>query len=131
MESPAENAAKFVSELAALVNRLATRGIVVSALHTDWGGFGCWELLVQSGKETAQLHEELRRSNPTRAHGAEVVKCFWDGRDKFLTIEASPTRIHSAPNEWKRENVKGFEKAGIELLQFVEDYLTKRFPNEK
>jgi hypothetical protein len=62
-----------------------------------------------------------------RAIGPEVIRFFWDGRDGLLTVEASPTRVLSAPNEWKFECGKSFEVAGVEALQFVEEYLEKRF----
>ena len=62
-----------------------------------------------------------------RAVGPEVLRFGWDGCDGLLTVAASPTRVLSAPNEWKFECGKSFDLPGGEALQFVEEYLEKRF----
>jgi hypothetical protein len=126
MERPSQNAANFVRQLAELSYRLATKDIVVSSLHADWSSFGCWQLQAQRGSEAARYAEALRSRDPMRAPGPEVVRVFWDGRDGVLSIEASPTRFCSAPNEWKPECSKGFDRTDDGLYQFVEDYLIKR-----
>jgi len=127
MERPSQNAANFVRQLAELTYRLAAKDIVVSSLDADWSGFGSWELQTQKGADAVRYAEGLRSSDPLKAIGPEVVRFFWDGRDKFLSIDASSTRFCSAPNEWKNECNKGFDEAEDELLRFVENYLTKRF----
>ena len=71
--------------------------------------------------------EGLRGPNPLEAPGPEVVRVLWDGRDRFVTIQTSPTQFCSAPNEWTDEFARGFDEAGADLLAFIEDYLTKRF----
>ena len=126
MERPSKSAADFVRQLAELAYRLAAKDIVVASLHADWSGFGCWELLVQNGADTARYAQGLRNSSPSEAVGPEVVRVFWDGREGILSVQASPTRFCNAPNEWKDEYSKGFKKAEDDLLRFVEDYLTKR-----
>jgi len=127
MERSSQSAANFVHRLAELTNRLAAKDIVVSSLHADWSAFGSWELQAQRGAEAERYAQALIGPNPTQAFGPEVVRFCWDGRDGILIVDASPTRFCSAPNEWKEECSKGFDKAGDGLLRFVEDYLTKRF----
>jgi len=126
MKSVSKDAADFVHQLERLVQRLADKDIVVSSLKAYWSWFGCWELLAQSGKDTSRYYEELRGPSPQKAVGPEVVKLFWDGRDGILTIYASPTRYCSSPNEWKSEDAKAFKDRPLDLLQYAEDYLTKR-----
>jgi hypothetical protein len=109
MERQSLHAAKFIRELSELTDRLAARDIIVGSLHAEYSNFGCWQLI-------ARKHDE-------------AVRFFWDGRDGYLTIQGSPIRDHSAPNEWKEETVKGFDRvSGDDLLRFVERYLTTRFP---
>ena len=108
MERESQCAARFIRELSELAERLATHDIIVGALRAEYSFFGCWEII-------ASKHNE-------------AVKVFCEGRDGYITIESSPIRDHSSPNEWKREAVKGFDKiSGNNSLSFVEDYLTKRF----
>jgi hypothetical protein len=128
MERPSQNAANFVRELAELTYRLAAKDIVVSSLYADWSHFGSWVLHTQKGVDAVRYGEGLLSSDPMRAVGPEEVRFCWDGRDKYLSVDAaSPTRIFSAPNDWKNECNKGFDKPGDEVLRFVEDYITKRF----
>ena len=126
MNEHCQNAADFIRVLADLAYRLAAKDIVVGALSADWSSFGSWSLQAERGTETARYVEGLRSNDPLRAVGPEVVRVFWDGRDGFLTVEASPTRFCSAPNEWKTEHTEKFRKFGEELIGFVEDYLIKR-----
>jgi hypothetical protein len=126
MDRPSQHAANFVRQLAELSYRLAAKDIVVASLHVDWSSFGCWQLQAQRGSETIHYAEALRSLDPMRAPGPEVLRIFWDGRDGVLSIEASPTRFLSAPNEWKPECSKGFDRTDDGLYRFVEDYLIKR-----
>jgi hypothetical protein len=127
MERRSQTAGKFVRELAELADRLAAKDIVVSSLHADWSHFGCWQLQAQRGEEAERYAQSILNHNPPQASGPEVVRFFWDGRDGYLSVDASPTRFLSAPNEWKNECNKAFDKTREGLLPFVEDYLTKRF----
>ena len=109
MERTSQNAARFIRELSELSERLAARDIVVSSLRALYSQFGSWEII-------ATKHEE-------------AVRFFWDGRDGYITVEGSPIRGHSAPNEWKQETARGFDKpSGGDPIRFVEEYLTTRFP---
>ena len=75
----------------------------------EYSFFGSWQII-------AEKHHE-------------AVRFYWDGRDGYITVEGSPIRDHSAPNEWKHETAKGFDRlSGDDPLRFVEDYLQKRFP---
>jgi len=112
--------------LAELTYRLAAKDIVVSTLRADWSAFGSWELQAQRGKDAAQYAKALLGPDPTQTDGPEVVRVLWDGRDRFVTVEASPTRFCCAPNEWKQECANAFDNADEALLPFVENYLTKR-----
>lgn len=127
MERASQSAGKFVRDLAELAARLAAKDIVVTRLHTDWSSFGCWELQAERATDAELFAEGLRGPNPLEAPGPEVVRVLWDGRDRFVTIQTSPTRFCSAPNEWTDEFARGFDEAGAELMDFVEDFLTKRF----
>ena len=129
MESASEDAAKFNRTVAQLSESLAAHDIVVSRLHADWSSFGSWELHVQRGSEAERYHEGIRGADPMGAIGPEVLRCFWDGRDRYLMIEASPTRALSAPNEWREEHAKGFESSE-EAVQYVEEYLQRRFQDD-
>ena len=109
MDPSSQLAARFIRELAELADRLAGRDITVSSLHAGYSHFGCWHLI-------ASKH-------------MDAVKFFWDGRDGHITVESSPIRKNSDPNEWKNEAAKGFTKVGGDNpINFVEEYLTKRFP---
>ncbi len=109
MECSSQHAAKFIRELSALVDRLAARDIVVGSLQAEYSCFGNWQLTV------------------TKHH--ESVRFIWDGRDGFLSVEGSPIRDSGTLVEWKEEAVKGFDRvSGDDLLRFVEEYLTRRFP---
>jgi len=109
MKRASQHAAEFIKELSQLVDRLAARDIVVGSLHAEYSMFGHWQLV-------AQKHEE-------------AVRFFWDARDGYLTIESSPIRGNSAPNEWTQEQLKGFDRvSGGDPVQFVDTYLRTRFP---
>ncbi len=109
MERASKSAADFVRQLAGLASLLAERDIVVGTLHADWSAFGSWTLI-------AHKHHE-------------AVRFLWDGRDGYLTVEGSRVRNYSAPNEWREECVKGFDRvSGDDPVKFVADYLQKRFP---
>src|SRR5882724_1434377 len=129
MERLSENAATFVRQLAQLADRLAAKDMVVRVLHADWSHFGCWELQVEKGGDAEQYAQTIRdgRKPYEALKGPEVLRVFWDGKDHVLLVDASPVRGFSAPNEWKKECEKGFDKADDDLLRFVENYLTKRF----
>jgi hypothetical protein len=126
MDDPSQDAAAFIRKLTEMAYRLAVRHIVVSSLHAHWSHFGSWELQTQREAEAVRYADAILSQDPTRTPGPEVVRVFWDGRDGILSIEASPTRFCSAPNEWKEECSKGFDLMDDELIQFVEDYLVKR-----
>ena len=109
MERASQSAADFARRLADLAAELAKRDIVVGTLHADWSEFGSWTVI-------AHKHHE-------------AVRFLWDGRDGYLTVEGSPVRNHSAPNEWREECVKGFDRvSGDDPVGFVAEYLQKRFP---
>jgi hypothetical protein len=128
MELPSQCAADFVRQLAELTYRLAAKDIAVNSLHANWSNFACWQLQAERGSDAVRYAEGLGSSDPLRAVGPEVVRVFWDGRDGILSVEASPTRFCSTPNEWKEECSKAFiQPGGDDLLHFVEDYLMKRF----
>ncbi len=123
MSQSADAAAEFVRQLAALAGRLASRGLVVAELHCDWSGFGSWRLDVQEG-QAADRYSEALRNEKCDTWGPEVVSFAWDGRDRVLTIESSPTPPLCAPNQWTREADKAFDSREA-ALAFVEEYLAR------
>ena len=127
MQRVSREAAEFNQKLVRLASRLATLDMAVVRLHADWSSFSSWELHVQRGDEAQRYVDGLRGPDPIHAVGPEVIRFFWDGRDRLLTVESSPTRPLSVPNEWTLQCGKSFELPGDDALQFVEEYLVKRF----
>jgi hypothetical protein len=128
MTRASEDAATFNRTLAQLSESLAACDIVVSRLHADWSSFGSWELQVQRGSEADGYHETTRL-DPGHAIPPDTVRCFWDGRDRYLMIETSPSRPLSAPNQWRKEHAKGFGTSD-EAMQYLEGYLKRRFQHD-
>jgi len=120
-----ESAAKFNRTLAQLSETLAAHDIVVSRLHADWSSFGSWELHVQPGFEADRYHKAAQ-VDPRHTIPPNVLRCSWDGRDRYLMIESSPTRPLSAPNGWREEHAKGFDTSD-EAVQYLQDYLKRYF----
>jgi hypothetical protein len=129
MQRASEDAGSFNRKLARLSDELAAHDIVVSRLHADWASFGCWELQVQRGSEAERYLEGMRGPDPMRAIGPQVLRCFWDGLERHLRIEASPTRAGTAPNEWRQEHAKAFNTSD-EAMQYLAEYLERRLPRE-
>lgn len=125
--SSAEEARAFVARFAALTNRLAARNIVVSELECLWRVFGCWRITVQDGAATDRYHARINAGDYD-SPGPDVVRFTWDGKDRYLDIEASPTEALSSPVKWKREVSRAFA-ADEDPLAFVEEYLARRFAN--
>jgi hypothetical protein len=125
MQRASEDAAQFNRTLAQLSERLAARDVVVSTLHAHWSDFGSWELQVQRGSE-ADRYQEAARIDPGHTIPPDVVRCIWDGRDQYLMIETSPCRPLSAPNEWRKDHAKAFDRSD-EAVEYLEDYLVRRF----
>jgi hypothetical protein len=126
MDNPSKDAAAFIRKLAEVAYRLAAREIVVSSLHADWSSFGSWELQAQRSTEATRYAEAILNLDPTRAPGPEVIRVCWDGREGILSVQTSPTRFLCAPNDWKEECSKGFDRMDDQLFQFVEDYIHMR-----
>jgi hypothetical protein len=53
--------------------------------------------------------------------GDEVTRFGWDGRDMFMTVEKSPKRHLSSPNEWRTE----MNAASEVPIAFVFDYVSQ------
>jgi hypothetical protein len=105
---------------------LAAKDIVTDKMLAYWGHFGSWELQAVRGADAVRYAAGLRSSEPTQAVGPEVVRVLWDGRENYVSIEASPTRPLCAPNEWQTELTRGFDEESDELLSFIEEYLVQR-----
>ncbi len=103
----AESSAAFIEKFAALSKRLASINVTVHTADLQWGSFGSWTLMI------------IKRH--------EAVRFLYDGRDSFITVEASPMRQYSYPNEWKELVVKGIDNRQDEAIAFVEDFIRKRF----
>ena len=106
MNPSAVSSSIWIQEFADLAKRLATQDIVTHSLRADWGTFGSWQLIVKKREE--------------------AIRFTYDGRDSFITIESSPIRDHSAPNEWQEDVVKGIDNTNNEVFGFCEDFLRKR-----
>ena len=119
------SAAEFVETLSSLVQRLARRQIVVTALHCNWAFFGSWRVAAQNGPSTDRYHQELLGEFPLSAAGPDVIRCWWDSRDRLLIIEQSPTRPLRAPNQWKHELKSEFVDSES-AMRFAEEFLVAR-----
>lgn len=122
-------AAFFIRRFAQLTERLASNDIVVSRLLCDWGGFGSWEIEVQSG-EAADRYGAALLKGDFDTPGPDVIRMNWDGRDRVLTVSSSPTEPLSAPNDWKVDLEKTFPEDSDPLV-FLESHLAKRLPQAK
>jgi hypothetical protein len=99
--------AGFVAKFAELAGRLAAIDILVHTADLRWGSFGSFTLMV------------VKRE--------EAVRFMYDGRDSYVTVDASPITGNSYPNQWKQLVVKGLNKQNDEVIRFVEDFLRTRF----
>jgi hypothetical protein len=102
-------AIEFVRTLAAFAERVAEKDIVIASLHIDYCFFGSWTLETWNNDEAVRF-------------------CF-DDRDRVVTIESSPIRGLSAPNEWRKECEKEFPRGDIgdRPHRFIIDHLTSRY----
>lgn len=128
MERMSKTAAQYLHQIIGLTDRLAAKDIVVVQLMVHGAGYE-WELLVEKGEEAEEYARTLREGHTPyeKLRGPDVLRFFWDGRDHILTVQSSPVRGVSAPNEWKFECGKPFGDTSDDLFAFVEDYLTRRF----
>jgi hypothetical protein len=123
MTRSVESAAEFVRQLAALAERLAALDLVVAQLHCEWSSFGSWRLDVQKG-DAADRYAEALRNEQWDTRGPDVVSFAWDGRERLLTVETSPTPPLSAPNRWQRQMHQVFDSRQ-HAFTFVQEYLAR------
>jgi hypothetical protein len=123
MTESAESANRFVQDLSALAGRLAAIDVVVSSLHCDWASFGSWKLEVQKGRAADTYGEALLASQWDTA-GPEVIRIYWDRRERVLTIENAPTPPLSSPGPWTRQTEQAFGDSET-AVRFVEDHLQR------
>lgn len=97
----------FYRELAELTDRVTALHMNVGSLEGYYYLFGSWRIMVFAG--------------------CEAVRFFWDGREYEMSVDISPTKKLSAPNEWRRELAAGLHRESDSPHQFVVDFLTKRF----
>jgi len=109
MRTLATSSADFIDKFARLADRIAVFGVAVHSANLRWGSCGSWTLVAVARHE--------------------AVRFTYDGRDSFITVEASPAVNHSYPNDWKELLVKGIDNRQDEALAFVEELLRKRFAN--
>jgi hypothetical protein len=107
MNSYAQSSADFVAAFADLAKRLAEIDVCTHTADIHWGSFGNWTLIA------------IKRQ--------EAIRFTYDGRDSYITVEASPIRDHSYPNEWEQIVVKGMDNLKNEAMTFAEDFLRKKF----
>lgn len=100
----AQSSAEFIERFAALAKRIASIGVAVNTATLDWSSFGSWMIIV------------------SKRH--EAVRFTYDGRDSFITVEASSIQL---PFEWKELVVKGIENRLNEAQAFVEEFIRLRF----
>ena len=97
---------EFLRELSAFAVSLAEGGLVIYAAHFDYGFFGSWQL--QFGSPDTRF------------------RLFYDGRDNYLSLERSPVRQSSAPNEWHDvAAVAGGEGRYLSSIPLARDLITR------
>ena len=121
MTRSAQSARNFVQQLTGLALRLAERDIVVASLHCDWGSFGSWMLQAQKGP-AADAYGDALRAERWDTPGPDVVRAWWDGRERLLTIETAPTPPLSSPGPWTRQDDRAFDDRET-AIQWLEDHL--------
>jgi hypothetical protein len=121
MTRSTQDARKFVQQLSALADRLAAQDVVVASLHCDWASFGSWMLQAQKGSAADAYGEALLAERWDTA-GPDVLRIWWDGRERLLTIESAPTPPLSSPGPWTRQDDKVFENCEA-ATRFVEEHL--------
>lgn len=107
MKSRSQSSANFVAAFSELASRLAVMEICTHTVDIQWGHFGNWALIATKRDE--------------------AVRFRYDGRDSFLTVETSPIRDNSSPNEWEQVMIKGMDNMNNESMVFAEEFLRKRF----
>lgn len=122
MTASAEEARSFIGRLFALADRVASRNGVVAALHCDWSSFGSWMLQVQKG-DAADDYRKAQLGQNWDAHGPDVLRVSWDGRDSLLTIETAPTEPLSSPGPWKQHSDTVIDRPDSAIREAEENIL--------
>lgn len=123
----AVGALQFIQRLAQFSESLAEKNIVVSHLHCDWGSFGSWVITCARGADQDAYSDALERRE-YQTWGPQVVRFWWDGRERSLMIEESPTPPLSAPNRWERRADKDLTDGEAAMI-FIESYLERWTPS--
>jgi hypothetical protein len=124
MTDSSDNARDFVRRLAAFAERLAGRNVVVRRLVCDWSHMGSWILHASNG-DAEELRAQAIRERNFRAPGPEVVRVTWDGRERILCVETSPSGVLSEMNKWERQ-VQRKVDLGVDAMSFAEEDLMTR-----
>jgi hypothetical protein len=90
-------------------------------LHCEWGSFGSWSLEAQKGA-AADAYGEALLAEQWDTPGPSVLRVWWDGKERLLTIEKAPTPPLSSPGPWTRQVDETFEDSKA-AMDFVENYL--------
>src|SRR5713226_1248833 len=98
MKRVSDSASDFVRVFAELAERLAARDIVVGRLQCDWAIFGSWVLHATNGAQEQRRSDAIRRGEYSGA-GPDVFRVTWDGQDRMLSIDSSPSMVLSAVNK--------------------------------
>jgi hypothetical protein len=118
-----EHAIDFLRALTGLAERLAARDVVVGELRSHWSAFGSWELHATSGVQEERRADALRRG-AYREPGPDVLRVTWDGRDRTLRVQLSPTTATAMLNKWEskvEQRLESFEQA----IRFAEEYVAR------
>ena len=124
MNDSVEDALSFIRDLAALAERLGGRDIVVRSLHCEWSAFGSWTLEASSGeaerKRTVAIHRHAFNEP-----GPEVFRVTWDGRERHLSMGATPTKVSTMSNQWRHLEARPCDSVAA-AIALAEDWLCGR-----
>ena len=125
MESEDNQAAiEFARTVMVLAEKLASTGIVVLSLDSNWSSFGSWTLTLMGAEATRSRHIALA-ARDYEAGPYEVVRAVWDGKETSIRIEKSSWGAISASGKFVLELERRFDNRA-DGEDFAQEYLRKR-----
>ena len=124
MDTPASSALKYFHGFSALVERLAKGGVVLRRLSCDWSVFGSWTIEVSNNDDEAKRSAAIQRKEYD-GPGPEVFRISWDGKDRELQMESTPTGVISMLNRWRSLDHRHCDSGEV-ALEVAEEWFYAR-----